>query len=156
MEKEDILKKTSLKTSLNEKDVEAEKKKQDENNLSAFLSEIPEINVHKGAPLKEGQSPVSKEELIAALREVNDPEIMINVYDLGLIYKTEITKEGDAEVEMTLTSPLCPMAEEMPEIVAERVSMIDGIGKVHIKLVWDPPWTIEMLSDEVKLLLNLD
>ena len=96
-----------------------------------------------------------KDKVIAEIKKVYDPEIPVNIYDLGLIYKIEIKNENEAYVEMTLTSPNCPVADSLPKMVKENIQSIEGIKKVDLKLVWNPPWTKDMMSDEAKLELNL-
>ena len=96
-----------------------------------------------------------KEKIIAEIKKIYDPEIPVNIYDLGLIYKLEVKNEGDIELEMTLTSPNCPVAESLPKMVKENISSIDGVKTVKLKLVWNPPWTKEMISEWAKLELNL-
>ncbi len=96
-----------------------------------------------------------KEKVIAEIKKVYDPEIPVNIYDLGLIYKIEINKENEAQIEMTLTSPNCPVADSLPKMVKENISLINEIKKVDLKLVWSPPWTKDMMSEEAKLELNL-
>ncbi len=96
-----------------------------------------------------------KEKIIAEIKKVYDPEIPVNIYDLGLIYNIEIKNENEAYIEMTLTSPNCPVADSLPRMVKENISSIEGIAKVDLKLVWNPPWTKDMMSEEAKLELNL-
>ena len=96
-----------------------------------------------------------KDKIIAEIRKVYDPEIPVNIYDLGLIYKIEIKNENEAYVEMTLTSPNCPVADSLPKTVKENINSIEEIKKVDLKLVWNPPWTKDMMSEEAKLELNL-
>ena len=96
-----------------------------------------------------------KEKIIAEIKKVYDPEIPVNIYDLGLIYNIEVKNENEAYIEMTLTSPNCPVADSLPKMVEEYISSIDGINKVDLKLVWNPPWTKDMMSEEAKLELNL-
>ena len=95
----------------------------------------------------------------AALREVYDPEIPVNIYELGLIYKIEVTNKEDGEadvyVEMTLTSPACPVAQEMPGMVQGAIFPIDGIGHVDVDIIWDPPWEPSKMSETAKLQLNM-
>ena len=95
-----------------------------------------------------------RDKVIAALRTIQDPEIPVNIYDLGLIYTLDI-RERDVRVVMTLTTPHCPVAEAMPTQVKHTLQAIDGIGKVEVTLTWDPPWDPQNLSDEVKLTLGL-
>jgi FeS assembly SUF system protein len=96
-----------------------------------------------------------REPIIAALREVHDPEIPVNIYDLGLIYKIDIADNGDVDVDMTLTAPACPVAGLMPVMVKDAVKRVDGVGEVAVELVWDPPWSPETMSDEAKLTLGM-
>ena len=96
-----------------------------------------------------------KEKIIAEIKKVYDPEIPVNIYDLGLIYNIEIKNENEAYIEMTLTSPNCPVADSLPKMVKENINSIEGIKKVDLKLVWNPPWTKDMMSEEAKLELNL-
>ena len=96
-----------------------------------------------------------KEKVIAEIKKVYDPEIPVNIYDLGLIYSIDIKNETEAYIEMTLTSPNCPVADSLPKMVKENISSIEEIKKVNLKLVWNPPWTKDMMSEEAKLELNL-
>jgi FeS assembly SUF system protein len=94
--------------------------------------------------------------VIAALRSVFDPEIPVNIYDLGLIYNLQINEETlDVNILMTLTSPNCPVAEDMPEQVREAVSLVDGVGNVKVELTFEPPWDKDMLSESALLELGL-
>lgn len=95
-----------------------------------------------------------QDKVIAVLRHVYDPELPVNIYDLGLIYKLDI-QDHDVEVVMTLTTPHCPVAESMPRQVEAAIKAIDDIGKVCVRLTWDPPWTAENLSDEARLALGI-
>jgi len=96
-----------------------------------------------------------KDKIIAEIKKIYDPEIPVNIYDLGLIYNIEVKNENEVAVEMTLTSPNCPVAESLPRMVKENINAVEGINKVNLKLVWTPPWTKEMMSEEAKLELNL-
>lgn len=96
-----------------------------------------------------------RDNVIAALRTVYDPEIPINIYDLGLIYDIDLLPEGRVDIRMTLTAPACPVAGEMPGVVEERVIQVPGVDEVRVDLVWDPPWGRERLSEEAKLQLGL-
>ena len=95
------------------------------------------------------------EAVIAALKEIFDPEIPVNIYDLGLIYGVEISPEGAAVVTMTLTTPHCPVAESMPGEVELRVSSVPGVRDAEVNLVWDPPWDPAKMSDEARLELGM-
>lgn len=108
-----------------------------------------------GAPLPDGEAPAKMYDIIEAIKTVSDPEIMINVYDLGLIYKVNQEGNGDLNIEMTLTAPACPMAEVLPQQVADAAAAVKGVGKVEVKVVWEPAWSLERLSEEAKLMLEM-
>ena len=95
------------------------------------------------------------ERVIEALKEIYDPEIPVNIYDLGLIYGVDITDDGHVAVTMTLTTPHCPVAESMPGEVELRVGSVPGVGLADVNLVWDPPWDPQKMSDEAKLELGM-
>ena len=95
------------------------------------------------------------EGIVAALRTVNDPEIPVNIYDLGLIYRIEVKDDGGVEIDMTLTAPGCPVAGQMLGWVQEAVVVVPGVSDVKMKLVFDPPWDKSRMSDEVQLELGL-
>lgn len=93
--------------------------------------------------------------IIEELKTIFDPEIPVNIYDLGLIYGVEVTKDGHAIVAMTLTTPHCPVAESMPGEVELRVGSVPGVGVAEVNLVWDPPWDPAKMSDEARLELGM-
>ncbi|MBN1466186.1 DUF59 domain-containing protein [candidate division KSB1 bacterium] len=93
--------------------------------------------------------------VIEALRMCYDPEIPVNIYDLGLVYDIKLTESGEVNVVMTLTSPMCPVAESLPREVQYRVEEIDAVRSCEVTVVWDPPWNPDMLSDEARLELNM-
>ena len=95
-----------------------------------------------------------KEKIIENIKKVFDPEIPVNIYELGLIYDIKID-DGNVEVIMTLTSPFCPVAGSLPKEVAARVSEVDGVKKANVELVFEPPWTMDLMSNEAKLELNM-
>ena len=95
-----------------------------------------------------------KEKIIAEIKKIYDPELPVNIYDLGLIYDVQVN-EKKAKIKMTLTSPNCPVAESLPREVKDGAMQVDEIEDVDLELVWDPPWTKEMMSDAAKLELNL-
>ena len=95
-----------------------------------------------------------REDIIRNIQTVFDPEIPVNIFDLGLIYAIDIKDNRDADVEMTLTSPACPVAGILPHQVAHVCAAVEGIGKVDIKLVWDPPWTPDQMSPDAQLALD--
>ena len=92
--------------------------------------------------------------VVEACRTVYDPEIPVNIYDLGLVYTIDITPENEVTVVMTLTAPGCPVAGEMPGWVADAVEPLDGVQSVNVQLAWDPPWGMNMMSDEARLELG--
>ena len=97
-----------------------------------------------------------KEKIISEIKKVYDPEIPVNIYELGLIYKLDVDQVNKkANIEMTLTSPNCPVADSLPNLVKEKVLKVEGIESVDLKLVWSPPWTKDMMSEVAKLELNL-
>ena len=96
-----------------------------------------------------------KEQIIKEIKKIYDPEIPVNIFELGLIYKIEVINNKKALIEMTLTSPNCPVAESLPNSVKENILKIDGVEDVELKLVWDPPWTKEKMSEAAKIELNL-
>ena len=95
------------------------------------------------------------ERIVDVLRQVYDPEIPVNIYDLGLIYDVRIEDDGTVEVDMTLTAPGCPVAQTFPGTVEDAVRQVDGVSEAHVELVWEPPWTTERISDEAKLALGI-
>jgi len=92
--------------------------------------------------------------VVEACRTVHDPEIPVNIFDLGLVYTIEISGEGDVDVAMSLTAPGCPVAGEMPGWVAEAITPLPGVRHVNVALVWDPQWGMDMMSDEARLELG--
>jgi FeS assembly SUF system protein len=96
-----------------------------------------------------------KEKIIEEIRKIYDPELPVNIYELGLIYDIKVENNNTAKVKMTLTTPNCPVAESLPKEVKDTVMQVEGIEKVDLDLVWDPPWSKEMMSDAAKLELNL-
>ena len=96
-----------------------------------------------------------KDKIIEKIKKIYDPEIPVNIYDLGLIYRIEIMDNQKVNIEMTLTSPNCPVAEELPNSVKHNIMKLKEVKDVSLKLVWDPPWTKEKMSESAKLELNL-
>lgn len=115
------------------------------------LAEPPHITGSKDHPLWPT--------ILASLREVYDPEIPVNIYELGLIYKIEITDQpdrtSDVDVKMTLTSPGCPVAQEMPGMVQAAIFPLTGVGNVDVEIVWDPSWDPSFMAETAKLQLNM-
>ena len=95
------------------------------------------------------------QKLIAALKTVHDPEIPVDIYELGLIYKVDVADNKDVSVDMTLTAPGCPVAGEMPDMVKAALETVEGIGTVSVNMTFDPPWTPSRMSEEAKLELNM-
>ncbi|MDQ4088588.1 MAG: SUF system Fe-S cluster assembly protein [Pseudomonadota bacterium] len=119
--------------------------------LEGFLAQQP----RPAEPPAEEPGGDLYEGVIEALKDIYDPEIPVNIYDLGLIFHVEITPEHHARIKMTLTTPHCPVAESMPGEVELRVGAVPGIGDAEVELVWDPPWDPQKMSDEAKLELGM-
>ena len=96
-----------------------------------------------------------KEKIISEIKKVFDPEIPVNIYDLGLIYNIDLKDNKEATIKMTLTSPNCPVADSLPKMVKENILKIEELETVNVELVWSPPWTKDMMSEAAKLELNL-
>ena len=127
-----------------------------------------EANLSAAAPADDGMSaPVNgtglpadevarmTDEIIAALKTVYDPEIPADIYELGLIYKVDIADDRKVSVDMTLTTPNCPSAAELPAMVENAVASVPGVGEVAVNVVWDPPWDQSRMSDEARVALNM-
>jgi FeS assembly SUF system protein len=133
--------------------------------LAGFLAQKPQEEpsaVEPGGSMPQVRPPDEPESgidlyeaVIEALKEIYDPEIPVNIYDLGLIYDVEITPEHHAMVKMTLTTPHCPVAESMPGEVELRVGSVPGVGDAEVNLVWDPPWDPSKMTDEARLELGM-
>ena len=95
------------------------------------------------------------DDIVAALKTVYDPEIPVDIYELGLIYKVDIKDDRSVDVLMTLTTPNCPAAGELPQMVENAVASVPGVGVVNVNLVWDPAWTPDRMTDEARLVLNM-
>lgn len=95
------------------------------------------------------------DDIVAQMRTCFDPEIPVNIYDLGLIYEINLDENGTADIDMTLTSPMCPVAGTLPEEVRQKVLLAEGVKEANINLVWEPPWDPELMSDEAKLELGI-
>ena len=96
-----------------------------------------------------------KQLLVETLKTVYDPEIPVDIYELGLVYNIDVSPEGKVDIRMTLTSPGCPVAESLPREVELKAASIEGVSEVRIDLVWDPPWTLDRMSEAARLELNL-
>lgn len=100
--------------------------------------------------------PDLRESVVEVLQRIYDPEIPVNIYDLGLVYGVDVTPEGSVEIQMTLTSPSCPVAETLPPEVEQKVRLVDGVTAVRVNLVWEPPWGKHLLSEAARLQLGMD
>ena len=117
--------------------------------LEGFLKKAPE------AESAGGEGGQLQQAVVAALKEIYDPEIPVNIYDLGLIYGVEVSDDADVVVTMTLTTPHCPVAESMPGEVELRAASVPGVRDAEVNLVWDPPWGPENMTDEARLELGM-
>ncbi|MDP7064366.1 MAG: SUF system Fe-S cluster assembly protein [Arenicellales bacterium] len=114
-----------------------------------------EPELETGPQVTGGGDPELRSRVIAALKEIYDPEIPLNIYDLGLIYRIDIDPDTNTSIDMTLTSPNCPVAESLPGEVENAAKAVDGIGDVQLELVWDPPWDMDRLGEAARLELGL-
>ncbi len=114
----------------------------------------PQLAASDGTNLSTEAQERLTEDIIAALKTVYDPEIPTDIYELGLIYKVDLTDDRDLDVDMTLTAPGCPVAGEMPIWVENALCSVPGVGQVKVNMVFDPPWTPERMSEEAKVALN--
>lgn len=121
---------------------------QDKESLKDYIA-------YAGQEKPSGEKTAAKEDIIEALKTVSDPEIMINVYDMGLIYNIDLRENGDVYIEMTLTAPTCPVAGILPQQVADAVAMVEGTGRVEVKVVWEPAWSLDMISDDVRMMMDM-
>jgi FeS assembly SUF system protein len=106
-------------------------------------------------PIEQIQTQLIEAQVIEVLRTCHDPEIPVNIYELGLIYGIDVTAKGSVHIRMTLTSPACPVAGSLPPEVESKVRAIDGVSEAKVEVVWDPPWTPDKMSEAAKLTLNL-
>lgn len=117
---------------------------------------MPDEPVHHPPPDQPaGAEDQVRDRVVEVLRTCYDPEIPVNIYDLGLIYDVDIRPHNDVDIRMTLTSPACPVAGSLPPEVESRVRTLSEVGEVHVEVVWDPPWTPERMTDAAKLQLGL-
>ena len=96
-----------------------------------------------------------KSQVIEEIKKIYDPEIPVNIYELGLIYKIDIDEKNKVNIDMTLTSPNCPVAESLPKEVKDNIMKVEGVSDVNLNLVWEPPWDKDKMSEAAKLELNL-
>ena len=118
-------------------------------------AEVKTANMETQSALPPEETERLGTEIVAALKTVFDPEIPADIYELGLVYKVDIKDDRGVAVEMTLTTPNCPAAEELPIMVENAVASIPGVGKVDVSIVWEPAWTPDRMSDEARLVLNM-
>lgn len=112
-------------------------------------------NVGTWTPEGETRPRVNEDAVIGAIATIYDPEIPVNIYELGLVYVVELNAEGRVHIEMTLTSPGCPSAQELPPQVREAVMAVEGVTECDVEVVWDPPWDPSRMSDDARLALNM-
>tara|TARA_B100001989_G_scaffold101758_1_gene71187 strand:+ start:1835 stop:2194 length:360 start_codon:yes stop_codon:yes gene_type:complete len=117
------------------------------NNIDTKIIKNDEINTNKLS--------ISNDDIVRALKTVFDPEIPVDIYELGLIYNIDIIKNNVVEIKMTLTAPGCPVAEEMPGWVETAIKKVNGVDKVNVEMVFDPPWDMSLMSEEARLTLNM-
>jgi FeS assembly SUF system protein len=118
-------------------------------------SPAPGPDAAKASALPEAELTRLTDEVIAALKTVYDPEIPSDIYELGLIYRIDIADDRTVAIEMTLTTPNCPSAQELPTMVENAVASVPGVGAVKVDIVWDPPWDPSRMSDEARAVLNM-
>jgi FeS assembly SUF system protein len=118
-------------------------------------SDAGKAHADKAAGLGETEIARLTDDIVAALKTVYDPEIPSDIYELGLIYKIDIADDRSVAVEMTLTTPNCPSAQELPTMVENAVASVAGVGEVKVDIVWDPPWDPSRMSDEARAVLNM-
>jgi len=115
----------------------------------------PDGEGERVSALPEGELARLTDDIVAALKTVYDPEIPADIYELGLIYKVDIADDRKVKVDMTLTTPNCPSAAELPAMVENAVASVAGVGEVAVSVVWDPPWDPSRMSDEARISLNM-
>jgi FeS assembly SUF system protein len=124
-------------------------------NLESKDSEAKTSNMETQSALPPEETERLSGDIVAALKTVFDPEIPADIYELGLIYKVELKDDRSVDLMMTLTTPNCPAAGELPQMVENAVASVPGVGVVNVNLVWDPAWTPDRMSDEARLVLNM-
>ncbi len=130
---------------------------QEEELLRALAAQAPaeEYTATAGEPLPKGSLSAPREDIVNALKTVSDPEIPINIYDMGFVYDIRQQEDGDVEIDMTLTAPTCPVAGILPQQAADAVAALCGVGRVTVKVVWEPAWTPDKMSEDAKAVLEL-
>jgi FeS assembly SUF system protein len=119
------------------------------------IKKVPAPQVSETSALPAEEITRLSDDIVAALKTVYDPEIPSDIYELGLIYKVEIKDDRTVDVDMTLTTPNCPSAAELPMMVENAVASVQGVGPVNVQVIWDPPWDPSRMSDEARLVLNM-
>ena len=131
----------------------------DENELQLLgamsVDELPVYKAFAGEELPQDTAKAKMFDIVEALKTVFDPEIPINIYDLGLIYKINQKDNGDLHIDMTLTAPGCPVAGILPQQVADTAAGVDGVGKVEVEIVWEPAWSFDRLSEDARMMLEM-
>jgi len=123
-----------------------------------FTTTVPlseDGKAYAGAPLEAGVAVAEKPALIEAMKTVYDPEIPVDIYELGLIYEIDIAADGTVAIDMTLTAPGCPVAGILPGQVAEAAAKVTGVGEVAVEIVWDPPWDMSLMSEAARVELDM-
>ncbi len=115
----------------------------------------PDAATRAGPALSQDEIARLTDEIVAAIKTVYDPEIPADIYELGLIYKIEIGNDRGVAIDMTLTTPNCPSAQELPTMVENAIASVPGVGPVAVNIVWDPPWEPSRMSDEARVVLNM-
>jgi len=116
---------------------------------------MSEPSIEAQAPIDAETPEQIRERVVAVLQTVFDPEIPVNIYELGLVYDVSVSDAGEANIRMTLTTPMCPVAEELPVEVESKARSVAGVSSARVDLVWDPPWSMDMMSDAAKLELGM-
>ncbi len=104
----------------------------------------------------EADTDILRQKVIQVLRQIHDPEIPVNIYELGLIYDLSVAETGEVKIQMTLTAPSCPVAGSLPPEVKSRVAALPGVKEVEVELTWDPPWSMDRMSDAARLQLGIE
>ncbi len=118
-------------------------------------ADTPESAAPSAATLTQDEVSRLTDDIVASLKTVYDPEIPADIYELGLIYKIDIADDRKVAIDMTLTTPNCPSAQELPAMVENAVASVPGVGPVAVNVVWDPPWEPSRMSDEARVVLNM-
>ena len=119
------------------------------------MEQLQDFVARAGVPLEPGTVAASWELVVESLRSVYDPEIPVNIYDLGLVYDVGVSDQGEVNVKMTVTAPACPVAGELPQWAADAIERVEGTGEIEVHLVWDPPWDQSMMTEDAKMALGI-